>query len=320
MGVIAATATGLSRALGSPRIVLCLWLLNLLVALPAAVAIGESIRESVGHSLADEGLRSGLDLGWYGEFYDGATELERTFRPSVVGVGALLDNLESWFSGEMFSGHRGIVALGLVWALLWTLLIGGVLEQVSRARAGLTFGTVLAKGAGYFWRMLRLGVFSGVLYYWIYRFARKLFPWIEDATRDVTAERTVLVYNLLGAVLILLLFFLVRLSFDYAKIAVVRENRRSAVLAALRGVGFVLSNPRRTLGTGLVFVVLGLGLTLVYAGIAPGAGQSGWWSLLAAFFVGQALLVLKLGLRVALLGAESAVYSGRSRDTIPRPL
>lgn len=320
MGVLGAILTGLRRAFGSPRILLFLWLLNLLVALPAAVAIHDAIGDSLGASLADEGLRSGFDLGWYGEYRQQGSEFERTFRPSVVGIGAVLDNLDDWFRGDIFKQHGTLVALGVGWALVWTMLVGGVLRQVSRHAQSLTIATLLSTGARYFWRMLRLGLIAAVFYYWIYRTARALFPWIERATQDVTVERTVLFYNLLGAALILSMFLVVRVVFDYAKIAVVREDRRSVLMAMLRGAVFVLAHPIKASGVACAFVLFGLALTAVYALIAPGATQSTWTAVILAFLLSQLMLSLKLGLRVSLLGAQSAVYTGRSRHTIPRPL
>ena len=97
----------------------------------------------------------------------------------------------------------------------------------------------LASSSRYFFRFLRLVIAAGLAYYLIYRFSLWLFPEIERATRDVTVERTVLLYNLVAAAFVLLLLVLVKVSIDYAKISTVVEERRSMVLAALRGAQFV---------------------------------------------------------------------------------
>ena len=87
-----------------------------LVALPAAVLIEESLHSAIGASRVDESLRQGLDLSWLGEYSSRARGLETTVRASLVGRGAVFDNLESWFSGELFLDLR-TVAFGGAYAL-----------------------------------------------------------------------------------------------------------------------------------------------------------------------------------------------------------
>ena len=64
MGVLGATLIGLGRSFGSSRILLFLWLLNLLVALPAAIAIGGALSSSLGQSLADDAVFGAIAQRW----------------------------------------------------------------------------------------------------------------------------------------------------------------------------------------------------------------------------------------------------------------
>lgn len=100
MSFIAAAFRGFAAALGSPRVLIGLWLVNLLFALPFAWMIGESIDQSVGQSLVHENLRRGFDDGWYGQYAAEAGGVEATFKPTLVGAGAVLHNLESLLSGS----------------------------------------------------------------------------------------------------------------------------------------------------------------------------------------------------------------------------
>ena len=86
------------------------------------------------------------------------------------------------------------------------------------------------------------------------------------------------------------------------------EGRRSMLLAALRGVGFVIANPGRTLGLYYGVALVGALALAVYSLLAPGVGQSSWVGVLFAFVVGQLFLIVKLILRLALLGGETALY------------
>ena len=62
MTAIGAAFTGLGKVLGTPSVVLWLWLANVVVALPAAMMLSDSIHDSLGASLVDEKLREGFDM------------------------------------------------------------------------------------------------------------------------------------------------------------------------------------------------------------------------------------------------------------------
>jgi hypothetical protein len=313
MSIGKAIAAGLGRAISTKRLILWLWLLNFAVAVPVAWQLGESLRSSIGASLVHEKLRAGFDLGWFGEFEAAAEGLETSFTPTVLGAGAFYNNLEAWITGELFGGIPGLVGFGLLYALIWAFMLGGVLERFAREDGPFLLSHFFSTGAKFFFRFLRLALISGILYYALYRFGGWLFRFIENATRDVTVERTVLVVTLAGVALVVFLLCLANMAFDYAKIAMVLESRRSAILAALRGLGFVLSNPGKTLGIYYGLGAVGIALLAVYALIAPGATQSTPLPIVLAFLLGQAFLVARLVLRLAFYAAQMAFYDAANR-------
>jgi hypothetical protein len=307
IGPVRAFADGARRTLGALRIVTWVWLANLLFALPMAAVVGDAIGDSIGGSRVGESLLEGFDLVWHSEYAEKSQGVAGTLAPSQVGVGAFLDNLELWFSGELFGLEPGLVAAGLLYALLWALLAGGVLAHVqSRERA--TLGSFFSFGGEFFFRFVRLALVLAVAYYLVYRFSHWLFGRVEIWTRETTVEKSVLLYNLLAAALVLLLLAGVRMVADYAKIAIVLEDRRSSLLAALRGARFVLRRPLRTFGLMLLVAAIGAGLLLLYSVASPGVGQASWTAVLVAFLVSQLFLFARLGLRVALLAAELELY------------
>lgn len=312
MSLIQAVRSGCGRVVASPWLIAGLWLVNLVVALPAAVVMTSAIHESVGASLVSAPLTEGFDLGWYGEFEHEAKGLERTFTPTVAGAGAFYDNLEAWFEGSLFTAFTGLVGLGVAYALLWALLLGGILERYALDGGERGLAALLGAGGRWFFRFARLAVASGVLYLGVYRLARWVFGWIGDATRDVTAETQVLYRVLPAALGVALLLVVVHVAFDYAKIAMVVEQRRSALLAALRGLVFVVRHPVRTLGLYVALAAAGLLLLGVYALVAPEAGPSTWAGVAAAFLLGQALLAARLSLRLTTWAGEAALYRALS--------
>ena len=303
---------GFWRAVSSPGMVLWLWLVNVAVTLPAAIVMSESLESSIGSSLVHEELTARFDLDWYGEFQRGAEGLDATFTPTVVGAGAFFNNLEDWLFGGLFGLYPGVVALGALYALLWALFLGGILDRFIHS-SFFRLSRFFSAGGRFFFRFLRLVVIAGVFYYLVYELAGWLFERIGYWTRDVTVERTILMYVLLGTALIVFLLTLVNAAFDYAKIATFVEDRRSMLLASLRGIRFVLSNPVKTLGFYYALGLLGILLLALYAFVAPGAAQSTTTGVVLAFLIGQAYLVAKLMLRLAFYGGELAIYEDAVR-------
>jgi len=308
MTLFKAIGGGLAMGLSSWRIALLLWVMGLLFALPAAVLVEEAVHEFVGSSLAHETLRGPMDLAWLEEFMDEAEGMSSTVKPSRLSPAGVLDNLELWFSGDLFKENLGLAALGILFALLWTLMSGGVVAHLTRPGDYQGLGSFLAASSRYFFRFLRLVVAAGLAYYGIYRFSIWLFPSIERATRDVTVEGTVLAYNLLAAAFVALLLILVKVTVDYAKISTVIEERRSMSLAALRAVQLVVTHPIRILGVYFSMGVMGLLLTAVYFFVVPGVVGSGLGLMVLALAVGQLYLLLRWVLRISLLGAEAIVF------------
>jgi hypothetical protein len=308
MKAFRAALKGLLRVLSSPVLVLWLWLTNFVVALPMAYVMTRSIESSIGGSLVSESLRSGFDMGWFGEYEAQAKGLETSFSPSVTGVGAFLDNWESWFNGNLFVGFPGLVAFGILYSVLWALFLGGILNQLREGAGIFRLSEFLSQGATFFFRFLRLAVLSGLLYYLVYRFSGWLFGWIEQAVRDVTVERTVLAYVLAGALLVGFLLTFVNMAFDYAKIATFRENRRSMLFAAVRGFRFVLTNPFQAAALYYGLGLAGVLLLVAYSGAAPGVGQGSTPTVIIAFLVGQAFLIAKLVLRLTFYAGQTRLY------------
>ena len=306
--MLKALIKGFWRVISSPGLIVWLWLVSIVVTLPLAWVMSESIESSLGGSLVSDKLREGFDMDWFGEFESDAKGLETTFTPTVTGVGAFYNNLEAWLTGDLFEMHPGLVGLGVVYALLWALFMGGVLERYAGSEGMFNLSRFLSTGGKFFFRFVRLAVLSGALYYLVYRLGGWLLGWVEDSTLDVTVEKTVLARLLLAATVIGFLLTLVNMVFDYAKIAAFKEDRRSMLLAAFRGLGLVFSHPLKTMGLYYALVAVGVLLLVFYSAMAPGVHQSSITGVLVAFLIGQGFLVARLIMRLWFYGGQMALY------------
>lgn len=308
MKTLKAISSGLAHALTSPGLVLWLWLVCLFVAVPDTLVIRQAVEDSVGSSRVNLDLRERFDMEWYSEYSDEATGMTRALTPTSVRPAAALDNLESWFSGELFELHPGFVAFGIVFALVWALMLGGVLHRFAYFEPGFSLRGLLSHGAEFFPRFVRLMAMTGVAYYGIYRLSRWVFPVLQDRLRDVTVEKTVLSVYLGAALIVIFLLVLVKLSSDYAKVATVLNGRRSMVLAVGHGLRFVLAHPFRTFGAYGGIALLGFAILALYTMVAPGFSQGSNWGVLWTFLIGQAWVLARLVQRLTSYGAAMEIY------------
>ena len=305
---------GLSSVLAHKRLVLVLWLANVALALPAAWMMKDALESSIGASLVHEKMRRGFDVAWYSEFQSRAKGIETTFGPSVSGPGPFYGNLEGWLTGQIFASLPGLVALGVLGALLWTFLLGGVLESLVHRERPRSAAHFFAASGRYYGRFLRLALVSAGLYAVVYRLAGWLFSTVHRVGRDVTVERTLLGYALAAAALTALLLASINMVFDYAKIVVVADDRPSALGALRDAFRFVRSRPLATFGLYLGLAAVGVALLAAYAAIAPGGRQASPGGVIFAFLAGQAFLVVKLGLRLTFFASEVALHASSRGD------
>ncbi len=202
---------------------------------------------------------------------------------------------------------KGALALYLV---VWVFLSGGVIDRFARQRRTRAHGFFAASGV-FFWRFLRLGIIAGVIYSLLLTYVHE---WLFDdaytwLTRDLAVERQAFLwrgalYLLFGAALIAS-----NVVFDYARIRMVVEDRRSAIASLAAALGFIVRRRGRVFGlyaiNALVFVVL-IG---VWALVAPGAGGAGI-SMWMGFALGQAYVLARLLLKLQFLASQTALFQG----------
>jgi hypothetical protein len=95
---------------------------------------------------------------------------------------------------------------------------------------------------------------------------------------------------------------------DYAKVRMIREARRSAVLAWWAGLRWVLTRLPRALGLHLVFVLLAAGGSVLYWYVSSTGGLAE--TVIAIALVQQAYLIFRAGLRVHWYAAELSLFDG----------
>jgi hypothetical protein len=309
MNALAALRDGIGRVNRAPALCIGAWALTVIVCLPLAAAMREQLKADLGASLAAETAATGVNYDWMQEFAANATGIGATFKPEVIGFGAVLDNLSAFLDNE----HQPAVIAGLaaIYLAAWIFLAGGVIDRYARDRSTRAHGFFAASGV-FFFRFLRLGAIMALAYGLLFRY---LHPWLFDSvypnlTREMTVERTafgirVLLYAGFGAALAAC-----NIVFDYAKVRAVVEDRRSMIGAVLAAIRFIRRNFRAAAALYLLDVLLFVIVLAIYAFVAPGAGGAGW-SMWLAFGIGQGYVLARVWVKLVFWASETTLFQGR---------
>lgn len=308
MRTLTAFREGMRRVNGAPALLAGLCAVTLLVALPLSLALRGMVEAHLGRSLAAERAASGTNYEWFQEFAAQASGVGATLTPSIAGFGAVLDNLSAFIDNAPMAAT--IAGATAAWMVLWTFLSGGIIDRLARQRRTRSSGFFAACGV-HFWRFLRLAVFAWLVYAFLFGWVH---GWIfEDLypalTRDLTVERTGFLMRLAGYVLFGAILVLFSMMFDYARIRIVVEDRRSAIGALAAAARFVRRHMARVAALYLLNALMFLALIGVYAMMAPGAPGSGAW-MWVTLLVGQLYIVARHYLKLLFYASQTALFQG----------
>jgi hypothetical protein len=309
MTALAAWRDGIRRVNRAPAILIGVWVLTVLVSLPLTLGLRGMLEQHLGSSLAADTAASGVNYDWWQEFSDQAAGLGITFKPTIIGFGAVLDNLSAFLDND----SRPIVIVGAASAyiLLWIFFAGGIIDRYARDRATRAHGFFAASGV-FFFRFLRLAVVMWAVYAVLFEYVHSwLFDTVlPDLTREVAVERSAFFARAGLYLVFAMLVAACNLVFDYAKVRAVVEDRRSMLGAIRSAVGFLQRNAGAAVTLYLVDFLLFLAVLAIYALVAPGAGTGGWTTWVG-FAVGQLYVLMRLWVKLTFWASETSLFQGR---------
>lgn len=305
-GVPGAWVSGWTRVARAPAVLAGVVVLTLVGAIPFALTLRAVLAAHLGSSQMADQAADGVNYDWWQEFQSQASGVGATFSPRIVGFAATLDSLSA-----VADTRRETIALaGLLatYVVVWTGLIGGIVDRYARQRPTRAHGFAAASGT-FFPRFLRLGVVSGLVYGWLFGY---LHPWLFDEriaslTRGLDSERVAFAWRGAGYVVFGALVAAANVVFDYAKIRMVVEDRRSAIGGLAAGGRFVWRRLPTVTGLYVANTVMFLGVVATWATVAPrvpAAGPGIW----VAVLLGQGFVVVRLALKLHFLASQTALF------------
>jgi hypothetical protein len=295
------------------------WLMTFLLALPLAITLRGMLAQHLGASLAAETAASGVNFDWWNEFLAQAAGIGQTFVPAILGFAAVLKNIS-----DLADANRlpVVIASAITAHVVVSLfLLGGVLDRLARDRRTGTYGFFAACGT-YFFRLLRLqavaavcyGVLFTLVHYWLFE---RVYAAV---TRDVSVERTALLYRVFLYLAFAAIVVIVNIWVDYAKVRMVVEDRRSALGALQASTRFIRRNAASVFGLYMLNFAVFLVVLLLYAVVAPSPGAGAWvW---VTFIVGQLYIALRVVVRLLFSASAIALFQARLAHAgyVARPL
>jgi hypothetical protein len=301
-----ALVDGVRRVRNAPIVFAGAWLMTLLASLPLTIVMWTQIRQNLGSSLVAESAANSVNLDWMQQFADQTPGIGMTFTPSIIGFGAVLENLSAFI--DRVPRPVPIAATAAFYIGAWLFLAGGIIDRYARMRPTRAAGFFAACGV-FFFRFLRLGLVAALVYGVVFG---PLHDWLFDdlysrLTDQVTVERTAFavrfgLYAVFAAVLALC-----SLVFDYAKIRAVVEDRRSMLLSIAAAVRFLRQERSRALRLYLLDVALVVVLMALYAAVAPAGAGAGWRTWIG-FALGQLYVAGRVYAKLVFWASETALF------------
>lgn len=291
------------------RMVLLLFILNLAFSLILAVPVYHSLIESFGDSLVAERMAKGFDFLWWEEYRDQSEGLEKTFTPSIIGKGAILNNLEGLILMTFFNLPPIVLILGLIYIIFRTFLAGGILATFNISEPKFSLKKFFGEAAGFFSRFFLVMLVSWLFFFGFLGLLNRGFSTIRySVAQSSFSEITPFALGLFFSSIILFLIFFFQMLFDYTRIQIVVEERTNVLVAIRDAIRFVFRHPGSTLALFYLLVLANLGVTLIYLLLKNLVPQSTSLGVLAAVLIQQIFIFAVIGIRCWLYASEINLY------------
>jgi len=309
MKVIINFSKGFKNTGKTARMVFLFFLINLALSMVLAVPMYHSLKNSFGQSKVGERMSKGFDYLWWEEFRDEGKGLDKTFTPSIIGKGAILNNLEAFVQMRFFKAPPLVLIVGILYIVLHVFLAGGILSIFNMDTPKFTAKGFFKGAATYFSRFFILMLIS-----WVFFIAAGIFlneglnSILDDVADNSLSEITPFYLGLLFSAIIFFLMLFIQMVFDYARIKIVLEDRRNVLKSALEAFGFVFKHPGSTLGLYYLILLIHVVVTIIYIFIKEFIPQSAFIGVLIAFLIQQLFIFALIWVRCWLYSSQMELY------------
>lgn len=283
MGIFNAIGQGIRTTLRKPRLLVILWVVNIVYAAVVAFPLVFIAQTELGHSYLGSNVRP-FDLMALGE----AILKYQDAAPAVIG---------------------GLVVSALLFLGLYVFLNGGIIGRLLDRDGRVTLQAFFGDCGRYFWRFVRLFLASLVFLILTFGVILRLLSallnlWIENAWTEWTS---VILRNLHFLVALLLLS-IVHMVFDYARIAVVADEETKVLRALRQALDFLKKRFFRSWALYLLIIAgFVAGTVFFYAVFGRLSGPTALFVLLGFVWM-QLNLLFRIWVKALFFAAQAEFY------------
>lgn len=282
MKILKAITSGFGRSVKASKQILVVWLINSLAIALLIVPFRNILVSQAGSSMATEMLKGGTDLAYW---LDAMPDLAGPFAAFLIGL---------------------FVLLGVVW-LLGIFLAGGLFDTLRVNKCGTSMGDFFKASGKLFFSYLwiTLIVLGLIIMSALLLIAIPVFLMQGGSGNEVLVMKVSGVTRYLFLVL-LLIWLLVA---DYSRAWLAAADKKKV----FRALGYGFRATFNTFFTSFLFMVFAAGLQalLTWGGveITTGFEPEGGGGLFLLFMITEALLILRIYVRVFRYGGVTALYT-----------
>jgi hypothetical protein len=289
--------------------VVLLFILNLAFSVILVVPMYHSLKESFGDSLVGERMAQGFDMLWWEEFRDQSEGLEKTFTPSMIGKGAILNNLEGLVGMTFLALPPAILILGLIYITFRTFLAGGILSTFHQSKARFSPKKFFGAAGTHFFAFFLVMLVSWVFYFGVLGILFRGFGSIRNSVAQYSiSEITPFTLGLIFSAILLFVLFFLQMLFDYARIQIIVEQKSRILLAVRDSFLFIVKHLGSTLALFYLLFFVNVFVTLIYLLLQSLIPQNSALGVIFVFIIQQLFIFTIIFTRCWLYASEMELY------------
>ncbi len=229
-----------NTTLTKSRMAVYLWLFNVIFGLLIAAPFCFMIRNEASRSLMGDRLIRGIDFNFLGDLITKYSD-----------------------SGALLSG--GIIMPIFLFILLSLFFNGGIIGRLFAETEKPNLKDFLSDGARYYFRFFRVFIISLFVYGLVFGLLFRMIGSIFEAwTKNAVSEWPLIWAANLKFIILLLLFSIIRMFFDYVRIRLVAEDSKKTIRATFLTFGFVFKRFFKTWALYITAAAVTLSFGVIY--------------------------------------------------------
>lgn len=226
------------------KMVVYLWLINFIFSVLIVTPVYLLIKKDLSRSLMADQILKGTELLWLGDIIYKYQDI----LPALVG----------WF-----------LVPGVFFMLLYVFLNGGIIGRIAAQDEKVNMTSFFSDCSKYFFPFLRVFLISLVAYLVVFGGIHSIISALFNLwKKSASTEWPLILSSILEFLILVLLFSIVRMFFDYVRVRLVVEKSKKTIRATLLNIAFIGKRFFRAwflyLFVGLITAVLGVIYLAVY--------------------------------------------------------